>query len=149
MSPLVLTLIIATAALALLLVLAAVYVVRAARAAQARLRAILRGERVLRMAGGANYSGREGDAAHLRGNGILVLSPTRILFTMWAPRVTLELPLSHVAGARVESSFLGRAASTLVVTYRNKAGSEESCGWVVPDAGGWAAAVEQARAKPS
>ncbi|MCC6739580.1 MAG: hypothetical protein IT452_11100 [Planctomycetia bacterium] len=147
MSPLLVTVLVAAGVLVLLLVAAAVYIVRAARSAQARLGAILRGERVLKMAGGANYSGKEGDAARLRGNGILVLSPTRILFTMWAPKVTLELPLSHVVGARVEGVFLGRAAKTLVVTYRNKAGAEESCGWVVPDADGWAKAVEENRGK--
>ncbi len=148
MSPLVITLLVVGGLVVLALVALVVLVSRAARAARGRLAAVLRGEPILRMAGGANYSGKESDKVRLRGNGILALSPTRLIFVMWAPKVTLELPLSHVTAARAEAAFQGRVAPTLVVTFRNRAEAVETCGWAVGDAEGWAARVEAARLIP-
>jgi hypothetical protein len=57
---------------------------------------------------------------------------------MWAPRVDLELPLSHVKGARVEGAFLGRLAPTLVVEFADRAGNPDEAGWVTQGAEAWA-----------
>ncbi|MEK7468515.1 MAG: hypothetical protein AAB074_13980 [Planctomycetota bacterium] len=116
-----------------LLALAA-FIVHCARGAEKRFQALLKGESLLFRANGANFSGRTSQKARMRGNGILALTPTRLFFVMWAPRVTLELPLSNVSGARVESSFLGRTGPALVVDFEDRAGTRDSCGWVTAQA---------------
>jgi hypothetical protein len=116
-------------------------VARAARAAERRFVALLRGESSLRRSNAANFSGRVSQGAKLRGNGILALTPTRLLFVMWAPRIDLELPLSHVRGARAESAFLGRVAPTLVVEFEDRAGAKDEAGWVTREVGAWVEAV--------
>ena len=120
-----------------------VFIILCARGAERRLQALLRGEAVLQRANGANFSGRTSQKARLRGNGILALTTTRLLFVMWAPRVTLELPLSNVSGARVEAFFLGRAGPALVVDFEDRAGTRDSCGWVTKQAEAWVPRVAE------
>lgn len=134
MSPWVVVALIAGGILVAGLLALVAFIVHCARGAEKRFQALLKGEALLFRANGANFSGRASQKARLRGNGILALTPSRLFFVMWAPKLTLELPLSNVSGARLETAFLGRTGPALVVDFEDRAGTKDSCGWVTPQA---------------
>jgi hypothetical protein len=127
----------------------AVFLARLARAAQNRFIILLKGELPVRHQNGALLGGRASQSVRFGGNGILALTPTRLLFLMWTPRIDLELPLSHVRGARVESSWLGRVSPFLVVTFVDRAGKQDEVGWVASDPAAWASEVNARAGKSS
>lgn len=137
---------ISLAAGALVCLLAVVFLVvaGAARKAEARMEKLLNGESVLRRSNGANFRGFSAASVKVRGNGILVLTPTRLVFVMWVSKISLELPLSHVDGASVERPD-GTTGEALTVRYRTRDGKTDRSQWIVEEPAGW---VEALRSLP-
>ncbi|MBC8070384.1 MAG: hypothetical protein IAG13_18775 [Deltaproteobacteria bacterium] len=78
----------------------------------------------------------------LRGNGLLSLLHSELVFTQLVPSRTFRIPLADVVGIEHPRWFLGKSygRKLLVVAWTTE-GRVERAAWFVPDLDGWVAAL--------
>lgn len=137
--------------LALLLVLFAVIsivVVAVSRATARRIRAMEeRFPDALRIESASLFGQESLGKTQLRGNGVLVLLPDRLLFERMAARREYVIPLAEITGIETPKSFLGktRGVALLKVLWQDAAGKTDSMAWQVGDPGDWISQIETVR----
>jgi hypothetical protein len=77
--------------------------------------------------------------SQMRGNGMLCLTETELIFKLLVPSRWIEVPLDSVVKIENPRSFLGKTKGKklLVVHFRNVEGMEDSAAWLVPDLEAW------------
>ena len=93
----------------------------------------------------ANFFGRTSQGkTQLRGNGPLVATTDQIWFRRIGANDALEIPRVSITATEIVSSHLGKSVGRplLKVTFRTPDGSIDDVAWYVPDAHGWASALE-------
>jgi hypothetical protein len=85
-------------------------------------------------------------AGQIRGNGVLALGPSELLFLQAIPRRELRVRLEDVRAVETTRRHLGKSVGSelLRVTWIS-AGAEDSAAWEVRDLAGWLAALDSAR----
>ncbi len=131
------------------LVAAGVWLMRWLRAraqdAERRARALVEGEQVSLLDGQALSFGIESaGVTQVRGNGCLLLTPTRLVFAMWAPKRELCIPRDRVEAIERPRSHLGKSQGVelLKVIFRDDAGDSDAVAWRVRDLDAWVAALD-------
>ena len=92
----------------------------------------------------ANLFGIESEGMkEIRGNGILLLTPSQLYFRMLLPRRVLLVPLRSITSIETPKSFLGKTKGRklLKVDFRNDVGGTDSAAWLVPDLEKWVEAI--------
>jgi hypothetical protein len=81
----------------------------------------------------------------LRGNGVLVLTPARLFFEMWAPRRELSIPVASITSVSTPRSHLGRTSfrPLLEVKHKDEQGRGDSSAWLIQNVETWHAALER------
>ncbi len=88
----------------------------------------------------ANFFGLQSKGmGQLRGNGLLVLTESKLLFRMLVPASWIEIPLDRIHAIEQPLSWLGksRGHKLLAVRFFNEIGEEDAVGWDVRDSDGW------------
>jgi hypothetical protein len=96
----------------------------------------------------ASFFGQESrGATQMRGNGILILTDSDLIFEMWVPNRQFRIPLRSIQAIENPTSFLGKSRFTplLKVVYINEQGAKDSMAWQVPDLAGWMRLIDEAR----
>lgn len=96
----------------------------------------------------ASFFGQESrGAAQMRGNGILILTDTDLIFEMLVTNRVFRIPLRSIQGIENPSSFLGKSRFTplLKVVYTHDDGATDAMAWQVVDLGGWMRLINEAR----
>jgi hypothetical protein len=97
----------------------------------------------------ASFFGQESrGVTQMRGNGILILTDSDLIFEMWVPNTEFRIPLRSIQSLENPSSFLGKSRFTplLKVIYTNEQGTTDAMAWQVPDLSGWMRRINEARA---
>lgn len=96
----------------------------------------------------ASFFGQESrGVTQMRGNGILILTDTELLFQMWVPNQEFRIPLRSIQSLDNPSSFLGKSRFTplLKVIYTNEQEATDAMAWQVPDLTVWMRLLDNAR----
>ena len=96
----------------------------------------------------ASFFGQESrGVGQMRGNGLLILTDTELLFEMLIPNQEFRIPLGRIQSLENPSSFLGKSRFTplLKVIYTNEHGAMDAMAWQVPDLSMWMRLLEEAR----
>lgn len=104
------------------------------------------GEGILRMEG-ANLLGRKSlGMSQIRGNGVLALTNSRLVFRMLLPRRIFEIHLDSIENMEHPMTFLGKTKGMrlLVVNYTNEEEEPDAMGWAAKDPDGWAEDIRSA-----
>ena len=97
----------------------------------------------------ASFFGQESlRGTQMRGNGILILTDSDLIFEMLLPNKQFRIPLHSIQSIENPSSFLGKSRFTplLKVIYINDQGVTDSMAWQVVDLEGWMRLINEARA---
>lgn len=83
----------------------------------------------------------------VRGNGVLVLTPEELFFSLLLPGRELSIPLTSITGVSTARSFLGKSVGRelLVVEFTGEDGTPDAAAWSVADLPRWRAALEEVR----
>lgn len=84
----------------------------------------------------ANFFGQESKKyKQIRGNGILIITDTVLMFFMFLPKKEIKIELSAINNIETPSTFLGKSVfrPLLKVTYLNENGKKDSVAWFVKD----------------
>lgn len=81
--------------------------------------------------------------AQLRGNGVLVLLPDRLVFSMLVPVREYAIPRKRIIRTESPSSYLGKTnfRPLLKVVFQSENGQLDSMAWLVDDVPAWQAAI--------
>jgi hypothetical protein len=104
----------------------------------------LAGRRILRGDRHANFFGVESKGgAQVRGNGILVLTPSFLVFEMLLPRREMIIDLHRVRKLASVRSHLGKSVMRplLRVEFDDGAGGTDAAAWYVRDVDGWVGSI--------
>ena len=70
----------------------------------------LKGEKIIAKDIQVNFFGRKSKGyKQIRGNGILVLTPSQLIFYLAVPRQKIEIPLANIKKITFPKSFLGKS----------------------------------------
>ena len=97
----------------------------------------------------ASFFGQESrGVTQMRGNGILILTDSDLIFEMWVPHREFRIPLRSILSIENPTSFLGKSRFTplLKVVYTTEHGTTDAMAWQVPDLSGWMRLINEARA---
>jgi hypothetical protein len=100
----------------------------------------------------ASFFGQESrGVTQMRGNGLLILTDTALLFQMWVPNQEFRIPLRSIQSLENPRSFLGKSRLTplLKVVYTNEQEVTDAMAWQVPDLAAWMRLLSAARADHS
>lgn len=83
----------------------------------------------------------------VRGNGILILTDTELIFEMWVPKRRYHIPVQSIRSAENPRSFLGKSRFTplLKVVFVDDHGVEDAMAWQVRDLNDWMRKLGDAR----
>lgn len=98
----------------------------------------------------ASFFGQESrGGSQMRGNGILILTASDLIFEMLVSNKQFRIPLQSIQSIENPISFLGksRLAPLLKVVYLNDQGAIDSMAWQVADLGGWMRLIKEAQAQ--
>jgi hypothetical protein len=75
----------------------------------------------------------------LRGNGILILTDTELIFELWVPKRMVHIPVETIRSVENPRSFLGKSRFTplLKVVFVDEHGVEDAIAWQVRDRNDW------------
>lgn len=96
----------------------------------------------------ASFFGQESrGAAQMRGNGILILTDSELIFEQWVTNREFRIPLKNIQALETPTAFLGKSrfAPLLKVVYTNEQGGTDAMAWQVRDLGGWMHLINEAR----
>ncbi len=97
----------------------------------------------------ASFFGQESlGSAQMRGNGILILTDSELIFEQWVTNKAFRIPLRNIQAIENPASFLGKSrfVPLLKVVYTNDQGVMDAMAWQVLDLGGWMRLIDDARA---
>lgn len=135
------------AGLVLLLLLVGRWVRSMLAAARRKLDSVAAGRVPLRVHERVNFFGvQSASAMQARGNGVLGLYETEIVFVQVMIDRVIRIPLSSITAVAIAKSFLGKTIfrDLLTVTWSH-AGIEDCAAWYVGDAQVWIHAIDEAR----
>ena len=96
----------------------------------------------------ASFFGQESRGApQLRGNGILILTDSDLIFEMLVTNRQFRIPLRSIQAIENPTWFLGKSRFTplLKVVFINDQGATDSMAWQVTDLSGWMRLIDEAR----
>jgi hypothetical protein len=100
----------------------------------------------VRMKGNANFFGIESHGAmQIRGNGILLLTDTDLVFGMFRPTREFLIPLAKIDKIELAESHLTKTVfqPLLKVSFTNDAGDADSVAWWLANPTEWKNVLEQ------
>ena len=100
----------------------------------------------VRMKGKANFFGIESRGVmQIRGNGILLLTNTDLVFAMFRPTREYLIPLANIEKVELVQSHLTKTVfqPLLKVYFRNEEGTADSAAWWVANPTKWKNELEQ------
>lgn len=103
-------------------------------------------KRGVRMKGNANFFGIESHGTmQIRGNGILLLTDTDLVFEMFQPTREFRIPLAKIEKIELAESHLTKTVfqPLLKVYFTNEAGDVDSVAWWLVNPTEWKNLVEQ------
>lgn len=97
----------------------------------------------------ASFFGQESlGAMQMRGNGILILTDSELIFEQWTTNTEFRIPVRNIQAIENPTSFLGKSrfVPLLKVVYTTDQGGMDAMAWQVRDLGGWMHLITDARA---
>ena len=94
----------------------------------------------------ANLFGLESKGMkQVRGNGILLLTSSRLYYRMLLPKKEILIPLHNIDSVETPKSFLGKTKGMklLKVNFRNDTGARDSAAWLVDRLEEWVETLRQ------
>ena len=97
----------------------------------------------------ASFFGQESrGGTQMRGNGILILTDSELIFEQWVTNKKIRIPLRNIQVLENPKSFLGKSrfAPLLKVVYINEQGGKDAMAWQVRNLDDWMQLINDARA---
>ena len=104
----------------------------------------------IRKKGNANFFGIESRGAmQIRGNGILLLTDTALVFEMFRPTRDFLIPLANIEKIELARSHLAKTVfqPLLKVYFTNEEGYMDSVAWWLANPGGWKSVLDNCTIK--
>ncbi len=96
----------------------------------------------------ANFFGLESKGiTQIRGNGILLLTTTQLVFGLYKPATDVVIPLSKIVAIDLVKWHLGKSVFRPLfrISFINQDGLQDSAAWLIPDPYYWKTLLEKAR----
>lgn len=103
-------------------------------------------KRDIQMKGNANFFGIESQGIRqIRGNGILLLTDTDLVFGMFRPTLDVLIPLANIKKIEFTESHLTKTVfqPLLKVYFTNEDGETDSVAWWLPNPTEWKNVLEK------
>ena len=122
-------------------------IVRGRRRAEAKEE--LADHEIIKIEDTAAFKGQDSSGEHQdKGKGVLALTPHKLYFLLWMPKVETEIYVSAMTSVEQVDKFMGKADKSkkklLQVNFENDAGHPDSVAWLVPKIDEWEKAIQEA-----
>ena len=88
----------------------------------------------------ANFFGQESlKLKQVRGNGVLILTPSELFFEMWLPKRIFQIPITDIIEIEKTKWHLKKTKSRdlLKIIFTNPTGEIDSAAWLIRDLDMW------------